>query len=465
MCSDFSLRASSRLAVVGDGLSSENSCSVPFSHFNALLHQRYRLLKPLGQGGFGRTFLACDEQQSTKFFCVVKQLLCNGYHPQATELFRQKAQRLAEISEHPQIPQLLNHFEQDGQLFIVQEWIDGSTLEQEALEQPFGEEDVWMLLRELLPVLHYLHDRNIIHRDIKPANIIRRCKRDADRHAHLFVLVDFGAAKQVGDVSSETVIGSAEYAAPEQIRGRAVFASDLYSLGVTCLHLLTRISPFDLYDVGDAMWKWEAYLMQPVSAALKHMLCTLVQPALRRRYQSAAEALAALEASSQQMNQSTLPVATPVPFTSARMDSCTIRNGTSAEILPAAIAASHAIQRVRSITAATVYNPLTQRWYSFPSEAVPNDIAYHVALFLRDHVTHTPDPYKAKQASPTTCHFVTPKQSLMGWCLVAVGLGTVAASVALTCLWLCASIIFLALAMPPQSTAMPAKTTSSALSR
>jgi serine/threonine protein kinase len=423
------------------------------------LHQRYRLLKPLGQGGFGKTFLAQDEYQSTKALCVVKQILPNHNNPQVTERFQQETQRLAEVGEHPQIPQLLNHFEQDGQCFIVQEWIDGSTLEQEAVEQLFDEGEVWALLRDLLPILQYLHDRNIIHRDIKPANIIRRRHTGAtDCSSHSFVLVDFGAAKQIDEmqpVSTGTIIGSAEYAAPEQIRGRAVFASDLYSLGVTCLHLLTQMSPFELYDVGDAIWKWEAYLTQPISTALKHMLCTLVQPAMRRRYQSAAEAFVALEALTLQPAKRIAPSA--LALTSSGVDGDCM----SCVVSPAAIAANYTIQTVRSIKAATAYNPQSQRWHSLPSATVPNNLTCDVAVFLRSRLLNTSAPH-TDRGSPT--NLMAPKH-LMSWRLVAVGFGTAVASVALTCLWVCVSIIFLALAVPPQSTTMPAKVTSSVLPR
>lgn len=288
MYSYFSSRAPSPRSHA-DALSSEALCSSSFNLCDVVLHDRYRILKPLTECGFGKTFLACDEQQSAKPFCVVKQLSLYSqpnHHLRSTALLRQEAQRLAASGEHPQLPQLMDAFEEDGQSFIVQEWVDGWTLEQEAASMPFDEMEIWQLLLELLPVLQFLHDRQIIHRDIKPANIIRRRNADATpvKNPRQLALVDFGAAKQIGgvqSVSTGTLIGSAEYAAPEQIRGQAVFASDLYSLGVTCLYLLTQMSPFDLYDMGEATWKWQAYLKQPISPSLKQILCTLLQPAIR----------------------------------------------------------------------------------------------------------------------------------------------------------------------------------------
>ncbi|PZO41155.1 MAG: hypothetical protein DCF19_10495 [Pseudanabaena frigida] len=268
----------------------------PFNPSN-LIRERYRILNLLGEGGFGRTFLAIDELQSP-LLCVVKQLLPNhSIHRQKIQtLFQQEAQRLAQLEEHPQIPKLLDSFEQDGESFIVQEWIDGWTLQQEVAGTiPFHEIEVRKVLQEILPVLQYLHDRQIVHRDIKPDNIIRRkCDRQ-------LVLVDFGAAKQlinIRPIYTGTMIGSVEYAAPEQIKGKAVFASDLYSLGVTCLYLLTQTSPFDLYDIVENDWKWQAYLSQPISPDLKAILNKLLQPSIRRRYQSATEVLIDLNASS-----------------------------------------------------------------------------------------------------------------------------------------------------------------------
>ncbi len=283
----------------GHPLISDNQLPLNSSY---LLCDRYRILNLIGEGGFGRTFLAVDELQSP-LLCVVKQLLPHhSIHRQKIQtLFHQEAQRLAQLEGHPQIPKLLDSFEQDGESFIVQEWIDGWTLQQEVAGAiPFHEIEVRKVLQEMLPVLQYLHDRQIVHRDIKPDNIIRRkCDRQ-------MVLVDFGAAKQLVNIRpiyTGTMIGSVEYAAPEQIKGHAIFASDLYSLGVTCLYLLTKTSPFDLYDIVENDWKWEAYLSQPIDPTLQTILNKLLQPSVRRRYQSATEVLTDLNALSMSNGQ------------------------------------------------------------------------------------------------------------------------------------------------------------------
>jgi formylglycine-generating enzyme required for sulfatase activity len=132
----------------------------------------------------------------------------------------------------------------------------------------------------------------VIHRDIKPANIIRR------RADGVLILVDFGAAKQATQTmlaKTGTMIGSPEFAAPEQTRGKPAFASDIYSLGVTCIHLLTNVPPFDLFDIGEDNWVWRDYLVNnPVDDLLGKVLDGSIVNALARRYRSATEAFAAL---------------------------------------------------------------------------------------------------------------------------------------------------------------------------
>lgn len=340
-------------------------------HVNSFLNDRYRILKLLGQGGFGKTLLAVDERQDSPSFCVIKQLLVQGnpiHHPKALELFHQEARRLTELGKHPQIPKLLDTFDQDGQAFIVQEWIDGWTLEKELIEGEFSEAEIRELLEELLPVVQYLHERQIIHRDIKPDNIIRRraIPGKGAKRGNL-VLVDFGAAKHlsaISTVNTGTMIGSAEYAAPEQIRGQADFTSDLYSLGITCLHLLTKMSPFNLYDMGEDAWKWQEYLTQPVSPALKAILCKLLQPATRRRYQSAAEVLADLNASSMLANGSLAHLEGAAQNAAQAVSS----DYSEDKLQPALKSVINAVQAACSTASATIYDPQTQAWYCLPNE-------------------------------------------------------------------------------------------------
>ncbi|WP_245788836.1 protein kinase domain-containing protein [Spirulina major] len=263
-----------------------------------LLRERYWAQRILGQGGFGRTFLAVDEDKPSKPFCVIKQLLPQAQGTEniakAETLFAQEAEQLEQLGHHPQIPELLAYFTDNGQQYLVQEFVDGATLAQELAENGvFSEQQIRELLIDLLGILDFVHSKNVIHRDVKPDNIIRRSSNQK------LVLVDFGAAKvlqQVQRTVTGTIIGAAEYCAPEQAMGKAKFASDLYSLGVTCLHLLTRMSPFDLYDSNEMEWVWRDFLSgNSISDELGQILDHLIQQASNKRARSAQDVLQLLQ--------------------------------------------------------------------------------------------------------------------------------------------------------------------------
>ncbi|MBW4556143.1 MAG: serine/threonine protein kinase [Trichormus sp. ATA11-4-KO1] len=276
-----------------------------------LLKERYRAIKPIGQGGFGRTFLAVDEDKPSKPHCVIKQFYTKAQGTntvqKAVELFTQEAVQLDELGKHPQIPELLAYFTQDDRQYLVQEFIKGQNLAQELAQKgAFSETQIWQLLNDLLPVLQFCHAKQVIHRDIKPENIIlRESQGEALRKS---VLVDFGASKSATGTAlnkTGTSIGTPEYVAPEQIRGRAIFASDIYSLGATCINLLTQRSPFDSYDINNDTWIWQQYLQTPVSHQLSRILDKMLVSIPIRRYQRVEEVI-------QDLNQQPQVVATPV---------------------------------------------------------------------------------------------------------------------------------------------------------
>ncbi|MBD6615543.1 protein kinase [Komarekiella sp. 'clone 1'] len=268
-----------------------------------LLRDRYRVFKPLGQGGFGATFLANDQALPGEPSCVIKQLRPSGTTPHvlqmARELFEREAKTLGKIGNHPQIPRLLDYFEEQEQFYLVQEYISGDTLQQEIKHNGIlSETGVKQFLSETLPLLQYIHERKVIHRDIKPANLIRRTQ-DAR-----MVLIDFGAVKNqvsqgVPSQSGHTAltayaIGTPGFAPPEQMAMRPVYASDIYALGVTCIYLLTGKTPKDLeYNptTGEMMWEQLVQLSDHLINVLRKMLDVSV----RTRYQSAEEVLRALE--------------------------------------------------------------------------------------------------------------------------------------------------------------------------
>lgn len=269
-----------------------------------LLQNRYRAIKLLGSGGFGRTFLAIDTSKDSQNRCVIKQFFpkTNVNRQKASELFSQEAEKLKNVGKIRQIPALFDYFEEGKEQYLLQEYISGDNLAQELeKEGPFDERKIRCVLEQLLPVLANIHNQKMIHRDIKPENIIRRsCNGN-------LVLVDFGAAKFATETSlakTGTMIGSAAYIAPEQTRGKATFASDIYSLGVTCIHLMTNIPTFDLFDSTEDRWIWRQYLSRPVSSQLGNVLDKMLESPLKKRYQTASEALRGL-------NESQSPLAKP----------------------------------------------------------------------------------------------------------------------------------------------------------
>ena len=280
-----------------------------------MLRGHFRPIRPIGQGGFGRTYLAVDEDRLNAP-CVIKQ-----FSPQiqgtkslekAIRLFNQEAVRLHELGEHPQIPTLLAYFEQDKYLYLVQQFIEGQTLFQELHRQgTFNEQKIRQVLSDILPVLKFIHARQVIHRDITPANIIRR-QIDGK-----LMLIDFGIAKQLTQTSQGqpgTKIGTEGYAPIEQLRsGQAYPASDLYSLGATCIHLLTGVKPEELYNPLDGRWIWREQLIKKgtnVSDRLAKILDKLLKDLVSERFQSADEVLKHLNSTPSSSSASTARTST-----------------------------------------------------------------------------------------------------------------------------------------------------------
>jgi serine/threonine protein kinase, bacterial len=267
------------------------------------LHDRYRILGALGQGGFGATFLAKDESLPGHPNCVIKILRPNSTDESviqmAQELFEREAKTLGKIGNHPQIPRLLDYFSANQSFHLVQEHVSGATLQQEVKRNgPFTETGVKQFLSEILPLLQYVHSQKVIHRDIKPANIIRRSQDSK------LVLIDFGAVKD--QVSQSTItggghtaftsfaIGTAGFAPPEQMAMRPVYASDIYALGVTCLYLLTGKTPKDLdYDGATGEMAWQKFVRS--SDHLVEVLRKMLEVSVRHRYQTAEEVMQAMD--------------------------------------------------------------------------------------------------------------------------------------------------------------------------
>lgn len=260
-----------------------------------ILRERFIPRKILGQGGFGRTFLATDTGKPSQPLCVIKQFLPQAQGTdtidKASRLFNQEARQLEELGQHPQIPELFDYFthSEDNRQYLVQEYIEGDTLEVELQKKGvFSTTQIRELLIELLNTLAFVHEKQVIHRDIKPENIIRRAIDNK-----LF-LVDFGAAKVVdrqAKIKEGTVIGCMEYCAPEQIKGQATFISDIYSLGVTCMYLVTNVDPTSLYDSTTEKFLWRNHLgTNSVTDQLGRILDKMTA-SVRERYQSVSEVI------------------------------------------------------------------------------------------------------------------------------------------------------------------------------
>ncbi|MEA5583728.1 serine/threonine-protein kinase [Nodularia harveyana UHCC-0300] len=276
-----------------------------------LLNNRYQVIKVLGAGGFGETFLAEDTHIPSRRRCVIKQLKPIANDPKTYEMIQQRFEREAATLEYlgdgsDQIPQLYAYFSENGLFYLVQEWIQGSTLTDIVEAKGYESETaVRQILLSLLSVLDYVHSKGIIHRDIKPDNIILRSTDNKP------FLIDFGAVKETirsvvsspnhhtrsacSSASLSLVIGTPGYMPTEQAIGRPVYATDIYSLGLTAIYLLTGKQPPELQthlQTGEILWQESA---PNVSPHLAQVINQAIQPHVSDRYSTASKMLYALK--------------------------------------------------------------------------------------------------------------------------------------------------------------------------
>lgn len=278
---------------------------VPPIPLGTLLRQRYLIQAVLGQGGFGRTYLALDQERFGER-CVLKEFVVREQNEAAAQKSKKLFQREAAILhqlQHPQVPRFWAAFEDQQRLFLVQEFIPGKTYrailsDRQKQQQALSEAEVRHFLKHMLPVLIYIHEKGILHRDISPDNVILSPQVGQPEQMGLPVLIDFGAVKEATvhgrPVSSVTRVGKIGYAPPEQLQTGAVSAnSDLYALAATSVVLLTGKDPHKLLDGQTLSWSWQEYVtLDPtIAAILRRMLS--VYPG--DRYQSARDVWAELD--------------------------------------------------------------------------------------------------------------------------------------------------------------------------
>ncbi len=265
-----------------------------------ILRGHYRIDRRLGQGGFGTTFLAVDMDQPSHPRCVVKKLSPLRQDPNtlsaARERFNTEAKVLEQLGTHDQIPRLLAYFEEEQEFYLVQDFVDGDDLRGEITSgRQQSENEVIALLLDILRVLKFVHERNVIHRDIKPSNLIRRRK---DRK---IVLIDFGAVKEISNLEVNAQgqpnitcdIGTPGYKPIEQENGYPQLSSDIYAVGILGIQALTglRVHELEKDPSKEIVWRKQA---PNVSNTLAQVLNKMVRQNFQERYESATETLDAL---------------------------------------------------------------------------------------------------------------------------------------------------------------------------
>ena len=269
-----------------------------YEHKNGeIIKGRYKIINPIGYGGFGETYLV-EDTQLPGCYRVIKYLSYRSTDPKTwntvIKMFRDEAAILRVLGNHPQIPQLYDDFEENQRLYLVQEYIQGSDFKYQTLT----ETDVINVVYEVLKILNHIHHnniKNVKHLDIKPTNLM---KRDQDG---MIFLIDFGAVKEVSTLTLEpdgititTIpVFSPGYTPPEQFEGKPQFASDIYALGMTAIQLLTGVSPQDLEKDSDNEVIWKNLIS--VNPNLERILTKMVRVSLQKRYSTANDVLVDLK--------------------------------------------------------------------------------------------------------------------------------------------------------------------------
>ncbi|RFP57996.1 MAG: tetratricopeptide repeat protein [Limnothrix sp. CACIAM 69d] len=270
-----------------------------------LLDRRYRIVEILSSGAFGQTYLAADLRRPGLPHCIVRQFQFPSKNSKALQvvqlLFKKKAETLEKLGTHDRIPQLLACFEQEGQLFFIEELIQGQTIAEELkANQPQPEEYVVRFLQDTLEVLDFVHKNGVIHRNLRPETLIRRTIDGR------IVPIEFGLIQEIANPSARADAitpppspDSVVYMSPEQLQGNPLYNSDLYAVGMICVQALTGLPPNALPKPKDNNGDRPPHLDWPnhgqINPGLISLIERLISPYFDRRYQSAADALRDLQ--------------------------------------------------------------------------------------------------------------------------------------------------------------------------
>ncbi|MBD2134626.1 MULTISPECIES: serine/threonine-protein kinase [unclassified Sphaerospermopsis] len=262
---------------------------------------RYQIIRHLGGGGFGETYVASDTHLPGSPQCVVKKLKPQSSNAATLEiarrLFDTEAQVLYKLGTHDHIPQLLAYFEENAEFYLVQEFIPSHDLSQELLPgKTLTQDQVISLLQEILEILDFVHQQKVIHRDVNPRNILRR-----DQDSKL-ILIDFGAVKEIttqviipsGQTPATVAIGTPGYMPGEQAQGTPKLSSDIYALGIIAIQAMTGLLPQQLErdaDTNEIIWRNHTTVTPEFAEFIDKMICY----DFRQRYASATVALQALQ--------------------------------------------------------------------------------------------------------------------------------------------------------------------------
>jgi eukaryotic-like serine/threonine-protein kinase len=266
------------------------------------IHSHYKIIKFLGMGRSGLTYLGENLDLPDRPPCLIKKFQC-GEDPEMADpligkLFEAQACIYQKVGRHPHIPTLLAKFEEDGSRYLVSEYINGDLLSEElATGSIWSQIQVFDFLIDMVDMLDFIHSFKYIHQDINPKNIIRR-KNDGR-----FTSIGFSAVKDLGSVWHQISkhddryinisIGTPGYIPYEQEQNSAQFNSDIYAVGVIAIQALTGEFPI-LKDARTHELKWRDGIK--IDLRLMNIIDRMVRPDRRNRYQSAAEVLSDLKA-------------------------------------------------------------------------------------------------------------------------------------------------------------------------